>query len=154
MHNSGIRRGLATISSLPSEKPGLIRKVPGLFVCADRTNAPLAESADARVSQAWCSGFESRVGYQICGSKVLPPLRQCVREKRNVLLQPGCGKGSRVPNAREPVCSRRLTVRIAGLQLVDAGSIPAGNTSIWRWPGFPGSTRAGHTPAASPRISL
>ena len=52
------------------------RKVPGLFVARTpgfpvdasqcvAPNAPLAESAYARVSETRCSGFESRVGYQI-----------------------------------------------------------------------------------------
>ena len=98
-------------------------------------NAPLAESAYARASEARFSGFESQVGYQILFARAKAPA---------ALLQLGCGKT--IPAARNVPSvglwaarrgggfspaqrSRRLTVRTAALQAVYAGSNPAGNAS-------------------------
>ena len=79
-------------------------------------------------------------------AKALPPLRQCDRNKRTVLLQLGMwqdqGRHSSTGRARRcqrrdvssrltgcPIGFRRLTVRTAAFQAANAGSIPAGNTT-------------------------
>ena len=129
-------------------KPGLRREVPGLFCFAPRwrkRNTHMSQNHGVPGSNpGWGTRFFAE-------ANVLPPLRQCDRNKRSVLLQLGMwqvqGRAWSTGRARRfrrrgassrltwlPIRFRRLTPRTAVFQAANAGSIPAGNTK-------PGATR-------------
>ena len=108
-------------------EPGCAARSPGFlfargfpvdaWVCAD-PNAPLAESAYARASEARSSGFESRVGYQIRSR------RRCAFA---ALLQLGCGKDA--PSRRsEPASGSRAARRGGGFE----SAFSTNFISLWR----------------------
>ena len=136
------RRRLATnfVRTLP--KPGLHRKVPGLFVfCLPRwrnRNTRMSQKHEVPGSNP---GWGTRFIAEATRFRAAPAAR---RNKRIVLLQLGMwqdqGRHSSTGRARRcqrrgtssrlvvcPIGSRRLRVRIADLQSADVGSIPAGN---------------------------
>ena len=136
------RRRLAAKSRLLSSKARVAPQGPRVFVCP----------AGGIGIRACLRNMKFRV--RIPGgvpdffteAKALPPLRQCDRNKRTVLLQLGMwqvqGRHSSTGRARRcqrrgassrlagcPIRFRRLTVRTAAFQAANAGSIPAGNAT-------------------------
>lgn len=122
-------------------KPGLHRKVPGLFVFMPRwrnRNTRMSQKHDLPGSNpGWGTRFRRKQNASV-------PLRHGDRMKRIVLLQLGMwpvpgrhsSTGERDVASVEvrvrfslpaPTGSRRLMARTAVFQAADAGSIPAGN---------------------------
>lgn len=125
------------------EKPGLRRKVPGLFVFLPRWRNRHTRMSQKHGSPGSNPGWGTRLRRKRSASA---PLRQSDRMKRIVLLQLGMwpvlgrhssmeerGVASAEMRVRlslpAPTRSRRLMVRTAVFQAADAGSIPAGNST-------------------------
>ena len=150
-------RRKASANALTAPRPGP-RKRSGLLIfqspdCAVRCPGFLFSCpAGGRGIRACLRNMDFRVripggvpGF-FAEAKVLPPLRQCDRNKRTVLLQLGMwqvqGRHGSTGRARRfrrrgvssrltgcPIRFRRLTVRTAAFQAANAGSIPVGNAT-------------------------